>query len=99
MGMTLSIKSLDAETVLNTEGVAFPVGECSQQASLQINGIVGGDKVTIQFSNDGDNWEDGTEYDSDQIVDIDKHYKYARAKLTAVAGGGSVTALFSGYNG
>lgn len=98
MGMHLEIKSLDADTVLNTVGKVFPLGECDERASLQITGIVAGDEVTPQYSNNGTTWVDGSAITDNGITDLNTHYKLAQAKLTAVLGGGSVTALFSGYH-
>ncbi len=65
--------------------------------SVTVEGIVAGDVVTIQGSNDGTNWGSAaTTITVDGQYNIEGGSLYLVANLTAIAGGGSVTAIISG---
>ena len=65
--------------------------------SVEVSGIVAGDEVTIQGSNGGVSWGSAaTVITADGQYNIEGGSKYLRANLTAIAGGGSVTAIISG---
>lgn len=65
--------------------------------SVTVSGIVAGDVVTVQGSNDGTNWGDAaTTITADGQYNIAGGSLYLAANLTDISGGGSVTAVISG---
>jgi len=94
---------LNAATVLDTTSDWIPCAEFAGTLTFVTSGIVAGDEVTLQGSNDAGvssaitNVETvGSVIAADGVVAPTVYPKWIRAKLTAVAGGGSVTVKASG---
>lgn len=65
--------------------------------TVQSIGIVAGDVIQIFRSNDGVTWyQDGSDITTNTITDLTPGAVYYRARLNAIAGGGSVSAVFAG---
>lgn len=96
MGVYISspFKSLDG-AIATGGGGAFG-GLCADAVTVQVVGIVSGDTVDIEVSNDGVNWEtDGSTITADGVASLTPGFAYYRANLTAIAGGGAVSAIFA----
>lgn len=65
--------------------------------SVTVEGIVAGDVVTVQGSNDGTNWGSAaTTITADGQYNIEGGSKFLRANVTTWAGGGTINAWISG---
>jgi hypothetical protein len=86
--------SLAANTTV-ANGKAFG-GQGFDNISLQVIGIVAGDVVQLQQSNDGDNWEQqGSNITSDGFTVVVPGAVYFRASRTNISGSGTVDAIFA----
>lgn len=65
--------------------------------SLHAEGIVAGDIVQVQASNDGTNWlQVGSDITEDGVHAVELGARYYRASVTDNSGGGTVAATFVG---
>lgn len=96
--MDTGFKSLDGASTISNGG-AWPVGSVDRESfSLQVDGMVTNDIVQVEASNDGGTtWTKvGDDITADGIYSVEAGAERYRANLTAVTGGGTVTAIFFG---
>jgi hypothetical protein len=86
----------DGSTETGTGSGAYG-GDGLHHLSLQVSGIVAGDIIQVEASNDGENWAQvGSDIDADGVYAVELGAFYYRANYSDNSGGGPVTAIFNG---
>ena len=93
---TQPLTVLDGVTATGASASAYG-GDGLHHLTLQVDGIVTGDIVQIEASNDGATWDQvGADIDADGIYAVELGAFYYRVNFTDDSGGGSITATFNG---
>jgi hypothetical protein len=93
---TRPLTVLDAEEDTGASDSAYG-GDGLHHLTLQVDGIVSGDILQIEASNDGAIWDQvGDDIDEDGIYAVELGAFYYRANFTDDSGGGAITATFNG---
>lgn len=93
---TQPLTVLDAVTATGASAGSYG-GDGLHHLTLQVDGIVAGDIVQIEASNDGVTWDQvGADIDADGIYAIELGAFYYRANFSDDTGGGTITATFNG---